>query len=270
MKKAFKITGAVIVYFGIVPFLALITNFLSAFITWGSDFSQKDTVGIITHHGFPVWFLSEAPGISIMSSWHFNRFLINIFIWFLIFMSIALVTHIRTGKRKDPDNVSHGTLAINSIIKIALTALATISSILIWIVISTSDRTPHRRGPICMINLSQVGKACAMYSMEHNDRFPDELGQLTPKYLKNTNIFFCPCGQNTNAPLKQYDIVPNLSETNGPTSILAHCPLGSHEAKGGYVLFVDGSVSWYMTKQDPSYKTNQSQSFEEIIKKGRE
>jgi len=258
------------VYLGVVPFTALVTAYFSAAIVMGKNLSEEATVGIITYRGFPVWFLSEAPGISIMSSWHFNRFLINIFIWFLIFLSIATVTHIRIGKRKDPDNVSHGSLAISSIIKIALTALATISSILMLIVFLTNDSTPHHRGPKCMTNLFQIGKACVMYSIDHNERFPDNLDQLTPKYLKTTNVFFCPCGQNTNDPLKQYEIVPNLSETNGPISILAHCPIGCHEGKGGYVLFIDGSVSWYMSKHDPTCETNQSQSFEEIIRKGRE
>ena len=140
---------------------------------------------------------------------------------------------------------------------------------LILLPVVTCDLGPHPRTP-CMQNLSEISKACVMYSMDHNEHFPDDLSQLTPIYLKNTNAFFCPSGRNANGSLMQYVLVENLSETNSSSLILVHCPLGSHKGKGGNVLFVDGSTSWYMSQYENRYETNQSQSFEEIVRKGRE
>jgi len=80
--------------------LAYVITHLSAFIVVGHDHSEEATVGIITFRGFPVWFIEQAPGISIMSSWHFDRFQINLGVWFAILLLTATAIHIMIRRRK--------------------------------------------------------------------------------------------------------------------------------------------------------------------------
>ena len=106
MKVVFRAIGVLLIYFGILPFLALVVAYLSGFIIVGKDYSGEATVGIVTHHGFPVWFVGTAPGISIMSSWHLDRFAVNIGIWFLMLLTIGIVLHIRIRKKRSSNQAS--------------------------------------------------------------------------------------------------------------------------------------------------------------------
>ena len=94
------------IYFGLLPFLALVVAYLSGFIVVDTDYSEEATVGIVTHHGFPVWFLGTAPGISIMSSWHVDRFAVNIGIWLLMLLTIGIALHIRIRKKRRSNQAS--------------------------------------------------------------------------------------------------------------------------------------------------------------------
>jgi len=68
---------------------SLMISYYSGHITIQVDSSQEETVGVIQRKGFPVWFLEDAPGHSIMSAWNFRRFFINSVVW-LAFFTIAL------------------------------------------------------------------------------------------------------------------------------------------------------------------------------------
>jgi hypothetical protein len=99
MRRLLTLLGLGFLYVGCIPVLALIAAYLSAFIVVGKDYSAEATVGMITLRGFPVWFLETAPGISIMSSWHFARFGINFGIWFLLLLCAGIATHVMIKKK---------------------------------------------------------------------------------------------------------------------------------------------------------------------------
>jgi hypothetical protein len=109
MKTILKTIGTVLVYLGLVPVVALVFAYLSGFIIVGKDYSEEATVGIITHHGFPIWFIGTAPGISIMSSWHIDRFGANIAIWYVLLFAAAVVMHFNIRKKRSSNNAMHAT-----------------------------------------------------------------------------------------------------------------------------------------------------------------
>ena len=69
--------------------LAVITSFLTGFIIIGKEMAEIDTVGIIAHRGFPIWFAGVAPGISIMGSCKPDRFLLNTAVWAVAYLIAA-------------------------------------------------------------------------------------------------------------------------------------------------------------------------------------
>lgn len=107
----------------------------------------------------------------------------------------------------------------------------------------------------CMSNLSQIGKACALYAADHNDQYPDSFSQLT-NYVDNPGLFICREGHSLPGSMKDIDawtsyiLVTNVSCSN-VTQVLAYCP--RHIAKGGAtVLHTDCSVEWISTAGFPS------------------
>lgn len=128
-------------------------------------------------------------------------------------------------------------------------------------------RTPAPRAP-CTNNLAQIGKCFKMYSMDHEERFPDSLGYLSPEYMDHAKLLYCP-RSGTKEQRLPYILVPGLSETNADSSVHAHCPAGSHDGRGGNILFVDGSVDWFFSEYDSEFDRDRNgPSFEEVIRKG--
>jgi len=109
MRRSLTLLGLGFLYVVCIPVLAVVTTFLSGFIIVGKDYSEEATVGMITLQGFPVWFLGTAPGISIMSSWHLDRFGINFGVWFLALFCVGIATHIRIKKNKSSTQASEVT-----------------------------------------------------------------------------------------------------------------------------------------------------------------
>jgi hypothetical protein len=64
---------------------------LSGWIEMGKDFSQEDTVGVITRNGFPVWYRENAPGYSVVDGMHFDRLDINTAIWVVAVFALAVL-----------------------------------------------------------------------------------------------------------------------------------------------------------------------------------
>jgi uncharacterized membrane protein len=68
-----------------------IVSILSAHIAMGRDFSQEDTVGVITHGGFPIPFSDAAPGYSVVDGYNFARFYENTAVWAIVlFIAVQL------------------------------------------------------------------------------------------------------------------------------------------------------------------------------------
>lgn len=139
----------------------------------------------------------------------------------------------------------------------------------------SSARERARRAS-CMSNLSQIGKVMVMFSMDHDERFPDQLADLKGEYANNPKLFLCKsatmygaaetvgdmtdtnCAYNLVAELTTTDTSgqPVSMSASAPSSCMLACDKnggtdvstadfgGNHGGKGGNILYVDGSVSW--------------------------
>lgn len=70
--------------------ISLLISCFSGLITVWTDYSTEATVGATRLKGVPIWFYEQAPGISIMSSWHPDRFLWNTGFWITLSVCIVL------------------------------------------------------------------------------------------------------------------------------------------------------------------------------------
>ena len=81
--------------------LYLVLSFLMGFLSWivsswipvEYDDSQLETVGLIVRSGWPIWFMEQAPGISMMSSVKPNRAMNNLVFWIGIWVFIFFAVH---------------------------------------------------------------------------------------------------------------------------------------------------------------------------------
>jgi len=122
----------------------------------------------------------------------------------------------------------------------------------------------------CMSNLSQFGKAMAMYEIDHSNQWPTAFGELVPTYLEHPRVFRCPeaggvVGSITNVDTwTRYVLIP-LSPDCPADRAHAFCPPENHGGDGANVLFADGSVGWFTAKDFEVLV--QEQGFTEIRRK---
>ena len=86
-------TIKIIIYFLllIICFIGgCVVSFCSGFVTVVIDYTPINLEGITYYKGFPIWFIKAADGISIMSSWHLDRFQQNCIFWISLFIFIYL------------------------------------------------------------------------------------------------------------------------------------------------------------------------------------
>jgi prepilin-type processing-associated H-X9-DG protein len=106
----------------------------------------------------------------------------------------------------------------------------------------------------CMSNLSQLGKASAIYAMDHNDKRPISFSQLND-IIANPSLVICPSsGNEAGDPANidewsDYTLVPGLSDASSPDSPYVYCRPENHQGKGGNILYIDGSVGWSRTEE---------------------
>ena len=145
---------------------------------------------------------------------------------------------------------------------------------------AVSSARERARRASCMSNLSQIGKAMVMYSMDNDERFPSQLKDLDGDYISQPRVFICKSAtavygpaetvslmQNTNCA---YNLVTKIADgttamsasadansmlacdKNGPDGDITETAFGgNHSAgKGGNCLYVDGSVVWVNTGDD--------------------
>lgn len=122
------------------------------------------------------------------------------------------------------------------------------------------------RRTACMNNLSQIGKACKMYSMDYYEAFPSNFYASMTEYANSPKLFKCP-SDNARAITASvggmlagtcsYALRIGVSESTDSSfvhifdknggSVLAFATNGfggNHAGKGGNVLYIDGSVVW--------------------------
>jgi hypothetical protein len=81
--------------------LYLVLSFSMGFLSWvvssripvEYDESELETVGLIVRSGWPFWFMEQAPGISIMSSFKPDRAMNNLVFWIAIWVLIFFAVH---------------------------------------------------------------------------------------------------------------------------------------------------------------------------------
>ena len=104
-----------------------------------------------------------------------------------------------------------------------------------------------------MQNLSQIGKACVMFSMDHDEAMPSSFREITD-LLPEATRFICPRSGHKPGPLhlvdqwSDYVLVTNVTAGSSSELVLAYCKPENHGGVGCNVLFVDGSVCWFQAE----------------------
>jgi prepilin-type processing-associated H-X9-DG protein len=103
----------------------------------------------------------------------------------------------------------------------------------------------------CMSNLSQLGKACQMYSLDHPETALNSHSQIID-LLPEASAFICPSSDSQPGELNlvdqwaDYVMVTNLLVSSSSESVRAYCKPENHRGQGCNVLHVDGSVVWVL------------------------
>ena len=161
-----------------------------------------------------------------------------------------------------------------------------------------SARERARRAS-CMNNLSQMGKAMVMYSMDHDERFPGHFYKLGGEYITQPRLFICKSATAKYGPaetvsqtllttsncaynlvVKLGDMTTSMSASANANSMVAcdknhetSAPDGSaatgfgdnHAGKGGNMLYADGSVIWVNTGDEMGQWPGTSGSISNLI-----
>jgi prepilin-type processing-associated H-X9-DG protein len=121
----------------------------------------------------------------------------------------------------------------------------------VFCVLPAIERAAHANDCIrCLSNLSQIGKACYMYSEEHGGAFPTAFSEITNQVDGCSRLFICKCSGNVPGPLSlvdqwsDYVLVTNISANSANAQILAYCKPENHRSVGANILYVDCSVEW--------------------------
>ncbi len=151
---------------------------------------------------------------------------------------------------------------------------------------AVSSARERARRASCMSNLSQIGKAMVMYSMDNDERFPAQMKSLGSEYVSQPKLFICKSATAMYGPADTMDVMDTtncaynlvtkmsdattaLSAGSAANSLLAGDKDGTanitaaadgfggnHAGKGGNVLYVDGSVTWLNTADWDSGSSN--------------
>ena len=97
----------------------------------------------------------------------------------------------------------------------------------------------------CANNLREISLGLHRYAADHNDSFPQALGELYPRYVAREQVFDCLSIKSVGTKEKpDYEYVGGLTEASAPKEIIVRDMLGNHRRAAGNVLRVDGSIEW--------------------------
>jgi len=152
---------------------------------------------------------------------------------------------------------------------VVIAIIGILAGMLLPAVAAARERARRTR---CMSNLSQIGKAMKLYSMDHDEAFPTNFNPGLLGYdVDNPKLYHCPSDrhhqiadefEDMTEQYCSYNLVyespSGTALTEGSKSTTMHaCDKdgenedvtagsfgGNHAGDGGNVLYIDGSVSW--------------------------
>ena len=97
----------------------------------------------------------------------------------------------------------------------------------------------------CENNLRSIRLALGVYASEHGNKFPKELKELYPNYIKDKAVFDCPASSTIGGiDLPDYIYTAGLKALSPAKSVVIEDIDGNHGKSGKYLLRVDGSIDW--------------------------
>lgn len=164
--------------------------------------------------------------------------------------------HLARSRIKHSDGTLSGDgLAIGGLVTgyigTVLTSIAILGMLAGMLLPAVAAARDRARRTQCMNNLSQIGKCCVMYAMDHDEQFPPNLNTLAAESdASNPHLYVCPATGNEPGDLStvnewsDYVLVPNRSANDPSDGVLAFSRPECYPRKGGNVLTVDGAVQW--------------------------
>ncbi len=126
------------------------------------------------------------------------------------------------------------------------------------------DPVKRRASVYCGANLSQIGKSCIMYSMDHH-AFPASFTNLVPYGSDQARLFICPASGKKPGSLETIDtwtdyiLVANVPVPEGvgrhseaDNQVWAYCKVGHQLGSGTMVLFAAGNARLVGTNEFPA------------------
>lgn len=155
-----------------------------------------------------------------------------------------------TGKERamnpDPESQHNKSLSFKRLSVVVVFVLIVLAGMILPAVMASYERASRTS---CMSNLSHMGKACAMYSMDHGGPLPSTFLSLA-EYANNPRLFTCRSTKKMWGTLQTVDewtdyvLVTNVFAVSQSDMVVAYCRPENHKNQGCNVLFVDGSVMW--------------------------
>lgn len=97
----------------------------------------------------------------------------------------------------------------------------------------------------CADNLRELSLGLHAYAADHNDAFPQTLGELYPNYVASRKAFDCPAARGAGTPEKpEYVYKGGLTEYSSPRETLLADTDGNHGKSGRNIVRLDGSMDW--------------------------
>jgi hypothetical protein len=128
-----------------------------------------------------------------------------------------------------------------------------IALVLVWgFLLSMTHVFPESgrvRAAVCRGNLRYIAMACAIYSDDNSESYPDSLKRLYPSYIDNVRAFSCPAAPSTyqdfdtgkvTAASSSYTLVPGLRASMLGGTIIAYESAPNHD--GRCVAFLNCDV----------------------------
>lgn len=131
----------------------------------------------------------------------------------------------------------------------------------------------HHRRPRCGNNLHQIGMACAAYSGDYDECYPDRLEQLYPEYVDDARIFSCSSTRSSWQDFEKhcvtersssYVLLPGMRDDMPADFIVAYERPGNHRGGGFNVLHVGARVEWWTRDRAAEFERRMADQREKV------